>query len=357
MQNFDIIKKHNIKKKSFRVAKIADQFDYSGFDVIETFKGSIDIPDKWNIGLIIGKSGTGKSTIIKKLWPDSQINFEYKSNCVIDDFDQNIPFDTIINVLNAVGFSSVPSWLKPYSVLSNGEKMRINLARAILLGKEIIVFDEFTSVIDREVAKMGSITTTKIIKKLGKKFIAVSCHFDIIEWLEPDWIFSTDNMEMLPRSGLQRPKIKIEIREKKGYWSLFRRYHYLNHEIHKSAKQYIGMINDKPIAFVAIINLPHSKIKPLRKFHRIVVLPDYQGIGIGIGMMEFIAEIYKNKNEYIGITTSLKKLGLSLMKNKKWKLINYGRLHPHNLSSLRKTGSTNRRTYSFKYLGRKKING
>ena len=29
---------------------------------------------------------------------------------------------------------------------------------------------------------------------MDKKFIAVSCHKDILEWLEPDWTFCTDSM-------------------------------------------------------------------------------------------------------------------------------------------------------------------
>lgn len=56
-------------------------------------------------------------------------------------------------------------------------------------------FDEFTSVINREVAQIGSYAVQKTIRKNNKKFIAISCHYDIIEWLEPDWTFCTDTME------------------------------------------------------------------------------------------------------------------------------------------------------------------
>lgn len=94
----------------------------------------------------------------------------------------------------SVGFGSVPSWLKPYSVLSNGEKVRADLARA-MLEKDFIVFDEFTSVVDRQVAKVASIAIHKAIKRLEKKFIAISCHYDILEWLEPDWVFDTNEMK------------------------------------------------------------------------------------------------------------------------------------------------------------------
>ena len=93
----------------------------------------------------------------------------------------------------SVGFGSVPSWMKPYSVLSNGEKMRVDLARA-LLERDFVVFDEFTSVVDRQVAQTASIAVSKAIRRTQKKFIAVTCHSDIIEWIQPDWIFDTNEM-------------------------------------------------------------------------------------------------------------------------------------------------------------------
>ena len=74
--------------------------------------------------------------------------------------------------------------------------MRVDLARA-MLEKDNIVFDEFTSVVDRTVAQTSCIAINKAIKKTNKKFVAVTCHFDVIEWLEPDWIFDTNKMQMV----------------------------------------------------------------------------------------------------------------------------------------------------------------
>ena len=110
-----------------------------------------------------------------------------------------LPADTPVEKLrriafNAVGFSSPPSWLKPYSVLSNGEKMRCDLARAMLSGQKLFVFDEFTSVVDRTIAKIGSFAMQKAVRRTGKQFIAVTCHFDVEEWLMPDWVFDTNTM-------------------------------------------------------------------------------------------------------------------------------------------------------------------
>ena len=132
---------------------------------------------------------------MRELFPEYVVeNNEYKAGSVIDDMPKGKTVKEITQAFNSVGFSSPPSWLKPYSVLSNGEKMRVDLANGILSNKDIIVFDEFTSVVNREVAKIGSCAIQKAIRKQNKKFIAVGCHYDIIEWLEPDWIFCTDDM-------------------------------------------------------------------------------------------------------------------------------------------------------------------
>ena len=196
MPNFNIVRESDIDN-TFRVSKIMNDFDVKAEHSTEKFNGKIKFSDNWQIGMIVGGSGTGKSTIGRELFGDLiNDDFEYKAKSVIDDMPGK-DITEIQKMFYAVGFGSVPSWLKPYQVLSNGEKMRVDLARK-MLSSDFVVFDEFTSVVDRQVAKVMSIAISKAIKRYPeKKFVAIGCHFDVIEFLQPDWVFNTDKMQQV----------------------------------------------------------------------------------------------------------------------------------------------------------------
>lgn len=189
---FDFEKKSKIDE-TFRVQKVRSAFDYQNKESVEHFEGKIELPTDWQIGAIVGASGTGKTTIAKQIFPNEMAQvFGYTHTSVVDDMPEQCSIDEITKMFYAVGFGSVPSWLKPYSVLSNGEKMRVDLANR-LLRNDTSIFDEFTSVVDRNVAKTMCIATKKTMTRMPtKKLVVVSCHYDILEWLQPDWVFDTN---------------------------------------------------------------------------------------------------------------------------------------------------------------------
>ena len=330
MPTFDIVKE-TTAKKTFRVASVIGKFDLQSEKISERFVGNIELPDKWQIGLIVGKSGTGKTTIAKQLFENSYItNYEYNADTVLDDMPKVCNVEQITSAFNAVGFSSPPSWLKPYSVLSNGQKMRVDLARAILEPQKLFVFDEFTSVVDRNVAQIGSFAMQKAIRKTDKQFIAVTCHFDVKDWLLPDWIFDTDTMTFQNFEGQKknRPNIKFEIfnTADKSIWKMFAKHHYLSHSHNNAAHVYIAIINDQIAGFLSVLHLPHPKAKNIKKVHRLVILPDYQGAGFGIKFLNEIAEIYQKEKWRFTIVTSAPSLINVLKKSRQWVCKHYGRL-------------------------------
>jgi ABC-type Mn2+/Zn2+ transport system ATPase subunit/GNAT superfamily N-acetyltransferase len=328
MYKFDITKEVQADD-TFRVSSVCSKFDIQTNHVVENFKGEINLDNKeWNIGVIYGKSGSGKTTIAKQLFGDDYITeFDYSAKSIVDDMPKEASVDDITRMFSSVGFSSPPSWLKPYSVLSNGEKMRVNLARALMEKKDMIVFDEFTSVVDRNVAKIGSYAIQKVIRRNNEKFVAVSCHDDILEWLEPDWVFNTDTMSFFfDRQKYKRPPINIEIHEcKREYWEMFRKYHYLDSALNNSSKCFLATIDSKPVSFIAVLHFPHPSAKNIKRVHRLVTLPDYQGIGIGIRLLEFVAKYFIDKGFRYTITTSTPSLMYSLKDRNGWHCKKIGR--------------------------------
>jgi len=355
MSNFNIVKEVN-PKKTFRVASVIGKFDLQSEKITETFTGHIDLPKEWSVGLIVGKSGSGKTTIAKELFKDIYINgFNYSAETIMDDMPENKSVDEIVKTFNSVGFSSPTSWLKPYSVLSNGEKMRVDLAYAILNDSEMFAFDEFTSVVDRQVAKVGSFAMQKAIRKTNKKFIAITCHYDVEEWLLPDWVFNTDTMTFQSFEGQKknRPTFKFKIyetTEKNHFWKMFSKYHYLNHSHNNAARVFVATINDEICAFCSVLHFPHPKVKNIKTGHRLVIFPDYQGLSISHKFLDELGKIITEEKNRFCFTTSNPAMIFYLKIAKNWRCTNFGR-KPKQKGDLAtsKSSSHNRITTSWEY--------
>lgn len=312
--------KSKVKLDEF-TSKITKCFDFE-FDGINTFK-CWDKPEvsSFNIGLIVGSSGSGKSTLLREFGEQSNITWD-NSKCIASNF--NSP-DEAIDKLSAVGLNSIPTWTKPYNVLSNGEAFRADLARRL---SSNIVIDEFTSVVDRNVAKACSMSISKYIRGNNlNNIIFASCHRDIVDWLSPDWIFDTDTGEFIQGRCLRHPSIELKIYETNhNSWELFKKHHYLSNEMNKASKCYIATWNGEIVAFSANLCLP-SKIPPLYegdkriKFResRLVVLPDYQGMGIGTRFSNAIGDIFLNNGYRYFSKTAHIRMGEYRQKSDLWR--------------------------------------
>ena len=319
------------------------EYVYEAFDIQNKKESNVlieanleNIGTEWNIGVVYGGSGTGKTTILKKYFKKEmdKSNFD-NSKSLISNFDWLEPQEATF-LLSAMGLSSVPTWLRPFNTLSNGEQYRANLA--YLVGKasdnEVILVDEYTSVVDREVAKAMSNALQKYIRRTNKKIVLASCHFDIMEWLQPDWIYSPQKGRLETAPSLRRPEIKLEIfRCRYAAWSIFKNHHYLTQELNKAAKCFIILFNDKPCAFIGILPMPSGTIQDAYRVSRVVVLPDFQGLGIGIKILDFFGSIYKKDNKKLYIKTSNPSLFKGMLKNKNWDLTNEN----NNIEQIKKT--------------------
>lgn len=359
MPSFDIIKKSSIQE-SFRNTSVITSYDLDVQDKLtEHFKGNIQIEGKkWQIGLIVGGSGTGKTTIAKEIFNLDEINeLEFTDKSIIDEMPKNRTVSEITKTFNEVGFSSVTSWLKPYHVLSNGEKMRVELAYHLLSDENIIIYDEFTSVVDRTVAQTSSYAISKGIRKnKEKQFIAISCHYDIIDWLEPDWIYNTDSGEFFLFSEEDRPKrprielsiFKISRKYGVEIWEKFKKYHYLNTNLPSSAECYICLMNGNLCGFCAVGQVIGKK--DMKIISRLVVLPQYQGIGIGTSLLNEISQLYSDSGKIVRIRTSSPSISYSLKKSPKWIFTDKRRVAPHTkMKNANESSSIRRLTFGFTY--------
>lgn len=359
MPRFDIVRKAQ-PTDSFRVQSIIGTYDLQQSHVEERFVGNIELPEKWNIGLIVGRSGSGKTTIARELFDADIIDgFDWSHDNILDDMPKGVTTKEIAATLTAVGFSSPPSWLKPYGVLSNGEKMRCDIARAILEKRDMFVFDEFTSVVDRNVARVSSLAIQKAIRRQDKRFIAVTCHYDVQDWLMPDWVFNTDDMTFqlldVEAQKKNRPKLNIDIYEtkrKEYFWNIFKKYHYLSDNFNRAARVFIATCNGDLCAFCAVLPFPHPIKKNTWKGHRTVVFPDFQGVGIGTIFSDAVAELFKQEGKSYISTTSNPAMIHSRANSKKWKTTRIGRVSGGvRTAKLKGSFSTNRLTVSFEYIG------
>ena len=260
---------------------------------ITIVKDNIELPkEDWNIGLIFGASGCGKSTLLKKF--GNVYNHHWDNRPIISNFGNISPEDAT-KVLCSVGLSSVPSWLRPYHCLSNGEKFRADLGQAIVNSKEVTLIDEFTSVVDRNVAKSASYSLQKYMRRAKKKVIVASCHSDIIEWLNPDWVYNpTEGVTHYPRGLLQRPKISLKIfRSKYEAWDLFKQHHYLTASLNKASRLFLASWEDRIVGCIAILPFPNKFLKNAWRASRTVILPDYQGLGLGIYLSDYFGSLIK----------------------------------------------------------------
>lgn len=221
-------------------------------------------------------------------------DLKWAAASVIDDFDKSLSIADISSVCQSVGFNTIPAWMRPFRVLSNGEKFRVEMARRLLELPSPIFVDEFTSVVDRQVAQIGAHAIQKYVRKNGQQFVAASCHYDIVDWLQPDWIFEPSTMTLTRRLLRRRPELQIEIaRIPYAAWSIFAPFHYLTADLHRAARCFGLFCNGRIASFAGVMHRPHPKVNDIQGVSRLVTLPDWQGLGLAMVLVDKLGEAYK----------------------------------------------------------------
>jgi hypothetical protein len=416
-----------------RVRQLEGMFDVPPQERSER-RWEVDLPLEerdWQIGLIVGPSGCGKTTLARELFPDAlAAGFEWPAGkSIVDAFPATLRIKEVVGLLSSVGFSSPPSWLRPFRALSNGEQFRVTIARvlaelALPERPELAVIDEFTSVVDRTVARIGSAAIAKTIRRVEKpgnkrRLVAISCHYDIIDWLDPDWVYDPASDEFQWRRLRQhereeasdtqatvkiasrnqqinsqkaclfaRPNITLEIaRVHRKAWQLFKQHHYLNTNLNPAAKCFVAFVVERreegkpgmsdlqdcdshlddrpasslplddtqlhPAAFTAVLSAPDSRGGYWRE-HRTVCLPDFQGVGIGNALSEFVASLFVATGKRYCSRTSHPAMIGHWAKSQLWKMaggVAFGRKHTGQCAAFNHSAALARLTAGFRYIG------
>jgi ABC-type lipoprotein export system ATPase subunit/GNAT superfamily N-acetyltransferase len=342
--------------ESARVAQLRGMFDLA-VEKTTRLEWNVSLPldeRSWNIGLIAGPSGCGKSTIARHFWP-GHLHHDFvwpRHAALLDGFPAGLSIKDITALLSAVGFASPPAWLRPFHVLSTGQQFRVTLARLLAEAPELAVMDEYTSVVDRTVAQIGSAALAKVVRQRGQRFIAVTCHEDVEAWLQPDWVYRPAENAFTWRRLQRRPAISLAVvRCQASAWPLFAPHHYLSAALNRSAVCFLASWNEQPVAFSAWLPFVGAG-PPARREHRTVTLPDFQGVGVGNALSALIASMWKALGYRALSTTTHPAMMRARQRSPHWRLRRPPSLAVGRERRLKKLQhATTRLTAGFEYVG------
>ena len=316
---------------SYRAARVKSLFNAESgcnFDL----DAEIHLSGEWSIGVVVGPSGSGKTSIGRQIFGDPAPFWTpaWPADApIIDAIAPAGDFNAVTGALGSVGLGSVPTWLRPYPVLSNGEKFRADLARLVCDAPDVAVVDEFTSVVDRQIAKFGALAFAKAWRRLkGKQVVLLTPHYDVVEWLEPDWVFDTAKRSFA-RGLLRRPQFDLEIWKTDGsLWPLFEPHHYLKLPRMVGAAYYVGAVDGELAVHLAVSTM--NKGKAEGRACRLVTMPEWQGAGVGFRFLNEICAMQERGDENARLPgrrvttifhTSHPQLCQALRRDKRWRQI------------------------------------
>lgn len=313
---------------TYRAARVKSLFNAeSGCNFDLTIPG-VDLSGAWSIGVVVGPSGSGKTSIGRQLFPTDRIvdlaAGWHNDRPIIDDIEPGGDFNRVTGMLSSVGLGDVPAWLRPFRVLSNGEQFRAGLARLICEGPAEAVVDEFTSVVDRQIARIGAAAFQKAWRRENPagKVVLLTPHYDVLEWLQPDWIIDTKTKTFERGKPRRRPEIELEVWQVNGdYWRYFEPHYYLSLPRPIAAEYFVGTVNGELACHLAVS--PWFHIGGYRAT-RLVTMPEWQGAGVGTRFLNAIAQYHldgngrQNRKLPVYFHTSHPQLCKALRNSSKW---------------------------------------
>jgi GNAT superfamily N-acetyltransferase len=258
-------------------------------------------PPEFALGMILGPSGSGKTTLaIEHFEQPLDVQWNEEAPALLH-------FSSLAEAraaLSAVDLD-LQTAMRPVGLLSSGERERANLARGLAEWatgeRNSLVIDEFTSLVDRDVAKNMARGITAFVRSRPqlRGLVLLSCHTDVLGrgLLEPDWLFHCDHSRLLIFDSHAPEAVDAEERAAKRRrmeggtfaralwkvdpspaelcrgnlcqstwerplvvrralpceWKHFREHHYKDHRLSGSSICFVGELDGRAVAFLAAI--------------------------------------------------------------------------------------------------------
>lgn len=354
---------HTEIAKSYRAARVASRLDDGRRASLArelVFETPPNVDEDWRVGLIVGASGSGKTSAARALY-GAALDWRpaWRDDAhVIESFAEP-DFDRLESALAAVGFGSPVRQLQRFSTLSVGERFRCELARTLLEAPgAVAVVDEFANALDRRTALAAAATTRKALDRGvfgARKLVAVTCRDDVAEPLEPDWILDMTSGK-LSRGRLRRRALRFAIRDgAASLWRDYRAFHYLSGTLNRAARRFVATLDgddgtEYDVAFCAVLACEGRRGR--RRVHRLVVRPEFQGLGIGGAFLDALAALERARGFGLEIVVGTPFFVRRLARSPVWRL---RKVYPHGRRQRshgkRAGGSFGRVVASFEYVG------
>jgi uncharacterized protein len=192
--------------RSQRVVEVAEAFglglDDKEFVIFDNLELEVKQGD---VVYITGQSGSGKSLLLKEL--EKQMRERGKSVINLDSivFDNTKTLidqigtstNDALRLLSIAGLNDAYLFIRKPSELSDGQRYRFRLAKAVESDADVWVADEFMAVLDRTAAKVIAYSVQKTARKAKKTVIVATTHTDMVEDLSPDLFVEKRYMQKL----------------------------------------------------------------------------------------------------------------------------------------------------------------
>jgi uncharacterized protein len=181
-------------ERSPRVLEIAEAFGIGLEDKEFVIFDKLDLEvNQGDVVYITGQSGSGKSLLLREL--EAQMRAEGKHVCNLDHVELDMKKSLIdqigtdtndaIRLLSAAGISDAYLFVRRPGELSDGQRYRFKLAKAIESGAEVWVADEFLAVLDRVSAQVIAFSLQKLARSRKATLIVATTHTDMVASLQP----------------------------------------------------------------------------------------------------------------------------------------------------------------------------